>query len=181
MTYRAHAWATQHEPHSMGHNCASQPRPSFTSALGNHNPPGGSWDALSHATAPLSSRAEVGRALGERHYSYELCLQVCARVPSMAVVPEENHPSNKGYGTNCSEEREVAPGRPEGTRVQKGVFPLWVWGCLMIYMGPLPGGLSCAHRPSVVKTDSLPRCSAWRKTSQKSRVLHLQTCFVLPT
>lgn len=40
----------------------------------------------------------------------------------MAVVPEENHPSHKGYGANCSEEREVAPCRPEGTGIQKGFF-----------------------------------------------------------
>lgn len=76
----------------------------------------------------------------------------------MAVVPEENHPSHKGYGANCSEEREVAPCRPEGTGIQKGFFfsSVWVWGCLPIYTGAFPGGLSCVHPPSVVKTDSLP-------------------------
>lgn len=35
-------------------------------------------------------------------------------------------------------------------------FSVWVWGCLPIYAGALPGGLSCVHPPSVVKTDSLP-------------------------
>ena len=80
-------------------------------------------NAFESAPEKFSFNLNLRRALGETPSRGDLHLQVCARVPPMAVIAKEKHSGNKDHGPHRPEEREAASCRPEGDSRTRGLSP----------------------------------------------------------
>ena len=87
--------------HSFTHSCSVYPAPLIEEAIFaqlyilasfvKNKVPTGAWVYFWDFPASFSFDLNLRRALGETPSGDDLRLQVCARVPPMAVIPKEKH------------------------------------------------------------------------------------------